>query len=101
MNCHRKELVKCNRFFSCVCDVLQKQMEEDPSQLGELSKLNGSKKTEPEEEGREMITSALREALTKQGTTLRVQCIKCTCRCLTVGYLLQLIIACDQVQIYP
>ncbi|KAM9468428.1 S-adenosyl-L-methionine-dependent tRNA 4-demethylwyosine synthase TYW1 isoform 1-T1 [Clarias gariepinus] len=48
----------------------KKQMEEDPSQLGELSKLNGSKKTEPEEEGREMITSALREALTKQGYKL-------------------------------
>lgn len=32
-----------------------------------LSKLNGVSKTEGEEERREMITPALREALTKQG----------------------------------
>lgn len=32
-----------------------------------LSKLNGLKKTEEEEDVREMITPALREALTKQG----------------------------------
>lgn len=32
-----------------------------------LSKLNGLKKIEDEEERKEMITPALREALTKQG----------------------------------
>ncbi|XP_019943960.2 S-adenosyl-L-methionine-dependent tRNA 4-demethylwyosine synthase TYW1 isoform X1 [Paralichthys olivaceus] len=39
-------------------------------QLVKLSKLNGVKKTEDEEERREMITPALREALTKQGYKL-------------------------------
>ncbi|XP_017346986.1 S-adenosyl-L-methionine-dependent tRNA 4-demethylwyosine synthase TYW1 [Ictalurus punctatus] len=46
-----------------------KKVEEDSSQLGRLSKLNGLKKAEPEET-REMITPALREALTKQGYKL-------------------------------
>lgn len=32
-----------------------------------MSKMNGLKKIEDEEETREMITPALREALTKQG----------------------------------
>lgn len=63
---------------ACVCvyvfDMLQK-VEEDSSQLGRLSKLNGLKKAEPEET-REMITPALREALTKQGTDTCVQCEK-------------------------
>ncbi|KAI5098717.1 S-adenosyl-L-methionine-dependent tRNA 4-demethylwyosine synthase isoform X1 [Silurus meridionalis] len=36
----------------------------------DLSKMNGLKKTEPEEERREMVTPALREALTKQGYKL-------------------------------
>ncbi|XP_060799659.1 S-adenosyl-L-methionine-dependent tRNA 4-demethylwyosine synthase TYW1 [Neoarius graeffei] len=49
----------------------KKQVEEAPSQLGRLSKLNGLMKTESqEEERREMITPALREALTKQGYKL-------------------------------
>ncbi|XP_035010127.2 S-adenosyl-L-methionine-dependent tRNA 4-demethylwyosine synthase TYW1 [Hippoglossus stenolepis] len=39
-------------------------------QMVKLSKLNGVKKTEDEEERREMITPALREALTKQGYKL-------------------------------
>ncbi|XP_007248718.2 S-adenosyl-L-methionine-dependent tRNA 4-demethylwyosine synthase TYW1 isoform X2 [Astyanax mexicanus] len=46
-----------------------KQSEEE-SQRGKLSKLNGVMKTEGEEEAREMITPALREALTKQGYKL-------------------------------
>ena len=37
-----------------------------------LSKLNGVKKTRDEEERREMITPALREALTKQGEEQRI-----------------------------
>lgn len=54
-----------------MCVVLQKQVEEAPS------KLNGLMKTESqEEERREMITPALREALTKQGTAPCVQCEK-------------------------
>ncbi|KAI5611139.1 S-adenosyl-L-methionine-dependent tRNA 4-demethylwyosine synthase isoform X1, partial [Silurus asotus] len=36
----------------------------------DLSKMNGLNKTEPEEERREMVTPALREALTKQGYKL-------------------------------
>ncbi|XP_008301206.1 S-adenosyl-L-methionine-dependent tRNA 4-demethylwyosine synthase TYW1, partial [Stegastes partitus] len=39
-------------------------------QMVKLSKLNGVKKAEDEEERREMITPALREALTKQGYKL-------------------------------
>ncbi|XP_066534164.1 S-adenosyl-L-methionine-dependent tRNA 4-demethylwyosine synthase TYW1 isoform X2 [Hoplias malabaricus] len=48
----------------------KKQDEEEPSQRGKLSKLNGVMKAEEEEEQREMITPALREALTKQGYRL-------------------------------
>ncbi|XP_026992623.2 S-adenosyl-L-methionine-dependent tRNA 4-demethylwyosine synthase TYW1 isoform X1 [Tachysurus fulvidraco] len=49
----------------------KKQTEEDAAEHGRLSKLNGLKKTEgSEEERREMITPALREALTKQGYKL-------------------------------
>lgn len=66
-------MTRCVCVFVCV--VLQKQVEEDPSQLGRLSKLM---KTGPEEERREMITPALREALTKQGTATCVQCEKRT-----------------------
>ncbi|XP_072547350.1 S-adenosyl-L-methionine-dependent tRNA 4-demethylwyosine synthase TYW1 isoform X2 [Salminus brasiliensis] len=44
--------------------------EEESSQRGKLSKLNGVMKTGGEEERREMITPALREALTKQGYKL-------------------------------
>ncbi|XP_071378603.1 S-adenosyl-L-methionine-dependent tRNA 4-demethylwyosine synthase TYW1 [Centroberyx affinis] len=40
------------------------------SQMVKLSKLNGVKKSEDEEERREMITPALRNALTKQGYKL-------------------------------
>lgn len=46
------------------------QSEEDGRGNGQtvkLSKLNGLKKTEQEEDVREMITPSLREALTKQG----------------------------------
>lgn len=39
----------------------------DEGQVVKLSKMNGLKKIEDEEETREMITPALREALTKQG----------------------------------
>lgn len=38
-----------------------------------LSKLNGLKKIKDEEERREMITPALREALTKQGEFLKLE----------------------------
>lgn len=48
----------------------KKQSEEESSQRGKLSKLNGVMKTAEEEEAREMITPALREALTKQGYKL-------------------------------
>lgn len=41
--------------------------EEEEGQKVKLSKLNGVRKTEDEEDRREMITPALREALTKQG----------------------------------
>ncbi|KAG9265240.1 S-adenosyl-L-methionine-dependent tRNA 4-demethylwyosine synthase isoform X1 [Astyanax mexicanus] len=47
-----------------------KKQSEEESQRGKLSKLNGVMKTEGEEEAREMITPALREALTKQGYKL-------------------------------
>ncbi|KAM4741962.1 S-adenosyl-L-methionine-dependent tRNA 4-demethylwyosine synthase TYW1 [Anableps anableps] len=46
-----------------------KEGQED-GQMVKLSKLNGVTKTEDEEERREMITPALREALTKQGYKL-------------------------------
>lgn len=42
--------------------------DEDESQRVKLSKQNGVRKSESEEERREMITPALRDALTKQGT---------------------------------
>ncbi|XP_036415507.1 S-adenosyl-L-methionine-dependent tRNA 4-demethylwyosine synthase TYW1 isoform X2 [Colossoma macropomum] len=48
----------------------KKQGEEEPLHRGKLSRLNGVMKTEVEEERREMITPALREALTKQGYKL-------------------------------
>lgn len=41
-------------------------------QTVKLSKLNGLKKTEEEEDVREMITPSLREALTKQGWKKKV-----------------------------
>lgn len=44
----------------------------DNSQTVKLSKLNGLKKTEEEEDVREMITPSLREALTKQGWKKKV-----------------------------
>ncbi len=42
--------------------------DEEDSQRVKLSKQNGMRKSESEEERREMITPALRDALTKQGT---------------------------------
>lgn len=51
------------------------QSEEDGRGNGQkvkLSKLNGLKKTEQEEDVREMITPSLREALTKQGWKKKV-----------------------------
>lgn len=42
--------------------------DEEDSQRVKLSKQNGVRKSESEEERREMITPALRDALTKQGT---------------------------------
>lgn len=47
----------------------------DEGQVVKLSKMNGLKKVEDEEEKREMITPALREALTKQGEQ-KIVCIK-------------------------
>lgn len=38
-----------------------------------LSKLNGLKKTEDEEERREMITPSLRKSLTKQGEFIKLE----------------------------
>lgn len=49
--------------------VLQRmEGDEEDSQRVKLSKQNGVRKSESEEERREMITPALRDALTKQGT---------------------------------
>lgn len=53
------------------------QSEEDSRGNGQtvkLSKLNGLKKTEQEDDVREMITPSLREALTKQGGKKKVIC---------------------------
>lgn len=56
-------------FFSLWLYVLQRmEGDEDESQRVKLSKQNGVRKSESEEERREMITPALRDALTKQGT---------------------------------
>lgn len=52
-------------FFSCVTQ--SNENGRGKGQTVKLSKLNGLKKTEEEEDVREMITPALREALTKQG----------------------------------
>lgn len=52
-------------FFSCVTQ--SNENGRGKAQMVKLSKLNGLKKTEEEEVVREMITPALREALTKQG----------------------------------
>uniref|UniRef100_A0A8B9JZJ8 tRNA 4-demethylwyosine synthase (AdoMet-dependent) n=1 Tax=Astyanax mexicanus TaxID=7994 RepID=A0A8B9JZJ8_ASTMX len=56
-----------------VMNHMKKAKSEEESQRGKLSKLNGVMKTEGEEEAREMITPALREALTKQGTACLCQ----------------------------
>lgn len=42
--------------------------DEEEAQGVKLSRQNGVRKSESEEERREMITPALRDALTKQGT---------------------------------
>lgn len=56
-------------FFSLWLYVLQRmEGDEEDSQRVKLSKQNGVRKSESEEERREMITPALRDALTKQGT---------------------------------
>lgn len=52
-------------FFPCVTQ--SNENGRGKGQTVKLSKLNGLKKTEEEEDVREMITPALREALTKQG----------------------------------
>lgn len=52
-------------FFSCLSQ--SNGNGRGKGQTVKLSKLNGLKKTEEEEDVREMITPALREALTKQG----------------------------------
>lgn len=52
-------------FFSCLTQ--SNENARGKGQTVKLSKLNGWKKTEEEEDVREMITPALREALTKQG----------------------------------
>lgn len=44
------------------------EADEENSQRIKLSKQNGVRKSEAEEESREMITPALRDSLTKQGT---------------------------------
>lgn len=51
----------------CFCLTQSNEDGRGNSQMVKLSKLNGLKKTEEEEDVREMITPALREALTKQG----------------------------------
>ncbi|KAI3354018.1 hypothetical protein L3Q82_018576 [Scortum barcoo] len=47
-----------------------KEEDQGDGQMVKLTKLNGVKKTEDEEERREMITPSLRDALTKQGYKL-------------------------------
>lgn len=49
------------------CVPQSKEEGQEDGQMVKLSKLNGLKKTDDEEERREMITPTLREALTKQG----------------------------------
>lgn len=51
----------------CFCLTQSNEDSRENSQMVKLSTLNGLKKTEEEEDVREMITPALREALTKQG----------------------------------
>lgn len=59
----------CDWFCLFFLYVLQRmEGDEEDSQRVKLSKQNGVRKSESEEERREMITPALRDALTKQGT---------------------------------
>lgn len=65
-------LLDARRVYSQGCVYFCVLQSKDKGQVAKVSKMNGLKKIEDEEERREMITPALRESLTKQGRQKKV-----------------------------